>query len=111
MEVGIDIEEVSRIKKACKKWGNRFLSRIFTKSEIDYCFLKSNPYPSLCGRFSAKEAIIKVYGSNLSFNEIEILNDKDGKPYVLIKGRAMDNLKISISHTKNYAVAVAVLNE
>ena len=111
MEVGIDIEEVSRIKKAYERWGNRFLTRIFSKSEIDYCFSKSNPYLSLCGKFSAKESIIKVFGGNLSFNEIEILNDKDGKPYVRIKGKVADNIKISISHTKSYAVAVAVLNE
>ncbi len=107
MEIGIDIEEIDRIQKAHKKWGERFLERVYTKKEVEYCFIKQNPYPSLCGRFCAKEAVIKVTSGSLSFKEIEIINDKKGKPVVFINGKKSD-IKISLSHSKKYAAAVAV---
>ncbi len=108
MEIGIDIEEIERIKNAHKKWGDRFLKRIYNSLEIEYCFNKKNPYASLCGRFCAKEAIIKASSSILSFKNIEILNDKNGKPYVLIDKKP-SNIKVSISHSKRYATAVAIV--
>ncbi len=107
MEVGIDIEEIERIKKAHKKWGDRFLKRILTKKEIEYCFRKKNPYPSLCGRFCSKEAIIKVFDASITFLDIEILNTKSGKPEVFVNGQKTD-ISISISHSKRYATAVAI---
>ena len=107
MEIGIDIEEIDRIQRAHKKWGERFLERVYTKKEVEYCFIKQNPYPSLCGRFCAKEAVIKVTSDSLSFKEIEIINDKKGKPVVFINGKKSD-IKISLSHSKKYAAAVAV---
>ncbi len=107
MEIGIDIEEISRIQKAHKKWGERFLERVYTKKEVEYCFIKQNPYPSLCGRFCAKEAVIKAASGSLSFKEIEIINDNNGKPVVFINGKKSD-IKISLSHSKKYAAAVAV---
>ncbi len=110
MEVGIDIEEISRIKRAVEKWGDRFLNRIYTKREIEYCFKKKSPYPSLTGRFCVKEAVIKVFGGALNFSDIETVNEKSGKPLVYIRGKTT-NIKISISHTKSYAVAFAVMDE
>jgi len=107
MEIGIDIEEIDRIESAHKKWGKRFLERIYTQKEIEYCFAKQNPYPSLCGRFCAKEAVIKATSGSLSFKEIEIINDKNGKPAVFINGRKSD-IKISLSHSKRYATAAAI---
>lgn len=107
MEIGIDIEEINRIQRAHKKWGERFLEKIYTKKEIEYCFIKQNPYPSLCGRFCAKEAVIKATSGSLSFKEIEIINDKNGKPAVFINGSKSD-IKISLSHSKQYAAAVAI---
>ena len=108
MEIGIDIEEVDRIEKAHKKWGNRFLNRLFSKAEIDYCFRKSNPYQSLTGRFCAKEAVFKAIDETVNFRDIETLNNKNGKPYVCINGKKRENIKISISHTKRYATAVVI---
>ncbi len=107
MEIGIDIEEIDRIKKAHSKWGNKFLDRIFSIKEIEYCFNKSNPYPSLCGKFCAKEAIIKTYNGKIFFNDIEIINQKSGKPMVYINKKE-SNIKLSISHSRQYAAAVAI---
>ncbi len=110
MEVGVDIEEIERVKNAYKKWEDRFLNRIFSKNEIDYCFKKKDPFPSLTGRFCSKEAVIKVYGGGLSFKDIEVINEASGKPTVFVKGKK-SNIKISISHSKLYAVAVACKDE
>ncbi len=107
MEIGIDIEEIDRIKKVHKKWGDKFLDRVFNKEEIDYCFKKNNPYPSLCGRFCAKEAVIKVLDVPVDFKDIKITNLKNGKPVVSIKNKPSD-IKISISHSRAYAAVVAV---
>ncbi len=106
MEIGIDIEEIERVKRAYNRWGERFLSRVFSKRELEYCFSKKNPFPSLTGRFCSKEAVIKVYGGRLYFKDIEVLNEKSGKPIVYVKGKRSD-IKLSISHSKLYAVAVA----
>lgn len=59
--IGTDIVEISRIKEAVKKWGSRFLNRIYTEKEISYCYLRKNPFDHLAGRFAAKEAAIKAF--------------------------------------------------
>ena len=118
--VGTDIIEVSRIKKLIKEKGTKFLNRIYTKNEIDYCESKGlNKYQHYAGRFAAKEAVFKVLngetdsGNSLTFKNIEILNKNDGAPYVNI----LDDIKvdcfdtdidISISHIQKYATATAV---
>ena len=118
--VGTDIIEVSRIEKLIKEKGDKFLNRIYTKNEIDYCESKGlNKYQHYAGRFAAKEAVFKVLngetdsGNSLTFKNIEILNKNDGAPYVNIlddiKVDCFDtNVDISISHIKKYATATAV---
>ncbi len=109
MEIGVDIEEIGRIKKAVDRWGNRFLKRIYTQDELNYCFRKRTPYPSLTGRFCVKEAVIKVLGKAIPYKDIEVRNNKFGKPSLFIKGKSSD-IAISISHSRKYAVAIAVNN-
>lgn len=58
--IGTDIVEISRIKNAVAKWGERFLRKIFTENEISYCYKKKDPFPHLAVRFAAKEAVIKA---------------------------------------------------
>jgi len=118
--VGTDIIEVSRIEKLIKEKGDKFLNRIYTKNEIDYCESKGlNKYQHYAGRFAAKEAIFKVLngekdsGNLLTFKNIEILNKNDGAPYVNILDDIMvdcfyRDVKISISHIKKYATATAI---
>jgi holo-[acyl-carrier protein] synthase len=116
--LGIDIVEVKRVKAAMEKWGDRFLHRVFTPGEIAYCRRRSSPEQSFAARFAAKEAILKAIGTGLSqgirWTSMEIVNDKNGRPSVklgkMIKDKIGDKkILISMSHTKEYAVAQAIL--
>ena len=106
--VGTDIIEVSRIEKLIKDKGGKFLNRIYTQKEIDYCESKGlNKYQHYAGRFAAKEAVFKILGTKqLTFKSIEILNKDDGSPYI---NTFQSDINISISHIKKYATAVAVM--
>ncbi len=104
--VGIDIVKVDRIKKMKENYGIKFLERIYTKNEIRYAMKLSRPFETLAGKFAAKEAIIKATGKKIPFNEIEILNRADGAPFTNIA-----NVKISVSHEKEYATAIAIFEE
>jgi len=109
---GVDITEVRRLRLAIEKWGDSFLNRVFTKEELKQAQTRSSFYQHLAGRFAAKEAIFKALGNKeLSFKDIQIFNDKEGKPYctILNKENNKVNILVSISHVKNYAVANAVV--
>lgn len=111
---GVDITEVRRLRQAVEKWGNSFLDRVFTKEELKNAQKHGSLYQHLAGRFAAKEAVFKALGDiELSWQDVEILNDKVGKPLCKIlnnRGKKVDVL-ISISHVKNYAVANAIITE
>jgi holo-[acyl-carrier protein] synthase len=111
---GVDITEVRRIRQAVEKWGKDFLERVFTDKEIKNAKTKTSFYQHLAGRFAAKEAIFKAMGDNqLSWQDIQIHNDQQGKPVCLfLNGKGKDiNVHISISHVKTYAVANAVVTK
>jgi len=111
---GVDITEVRRIRQAVEKWGADFLKRIFTKTEIKNAKNKTSFYQHLAGRFAAKEAIFKAVGDNqLSWQDIQIHNDQEGKPVcIFLNGKGKDvHVHISISHVKTYAVANAVVTK
>jgi len=110
--IGIDIIEVKRIKKIMEDYGDRFLKRILTDNEINYCMKFSKPELHLAGRFAAKEAYSKAIGTGVgksySWKDIEILNNERGKPYIVhIKESEYSGFKyeVSISHTEEYACA------
>jgi holo-[acyl-carrier protein] synthase len=116
--LGIDLIEIKRIKKAKERWGKRFLERIYTPRELAYCSKKMYPEGSLAGRFAAKEAVMKALGTGLtlgvSWKDIEIVNDNKGKPEVFLYRKTkkiLGNKKVlvSISHTKEDAIAQAIL--
>lgn len=118
--IGTDIIEIARIKQAIKKHGNRFLDRIFTSKEQKYCSKYANPLPNYAGRFAAKEAILKALGTGLvgemSWQEMEIINDENGKPEVYLSDHLRSlypraHFLLSISHCKSYATATAILME
>jgi holo-[acyl-carrier protein] synthase len=109
--IGIDITEVTRLRKAIEKWGDSFADRIFTPGELSSARSKINKYQHLAGRFAAKEAIYKATGdATIGFKDIEICNDKAGKPYCQFRNGKGKNISInvSISHVKTYAVANAI---
>ncbi len=111
---GVDITEVNRIRKAAERWGESFLKRVFTDTELANAKTRGSLYQHLAGRFAAKEAIFKALGdAGLNWQDLEILNDKEGKPFCKFlnakgKGKAV---VISISHVKSYAVANAIITQ
>ena len=109
---GVDITEVRRLRQAIEKWGNSFLARVFTKEELVNAKTRGSFYQHLAGRFAAKEAVFKAMGDkDLTWKDVQILNDKEGKPLCRIlngRGKKLD-VHISISHVKDYAVANAIV--
>lgn len=111
---GVDITEVKRLRQAVEKWGEEFLNRVFTKEELENAKSRGSLYQHLAGRFAAKEAVFKALGdANLNWKDVQVLNDKDGKPHcVILNGRNKKiGVHISISHVKNYAVASAIITQ
>lgn len=113
---GVDIVEVSRIRKMVKRWGKRFLDRIYTDTELRIC--KGKP-ERLASRFAGKEAVMKALGTGargISWREIEIASESSGKPVVNLYGKAqakaenlgLRELAISLSDTREYSVAFVV---
>jgi len=113
--IGIDIIEIARIEKAIARWGDTFLHRIYTKPELKRYYKKPS---SLAARFAGKEAVIKALGKQARasiWKEIEIVSDSEGKPLVHLYGRAqsqasrlgLSSFAISLSHSKEYAIACA----
>lgn len=113
---GVDLIEIARMREAIANHKERFLNRIFTARELDENIRKPE---SLAGRFAAKEAVAKAFGSGIgdvSWKEIEILRAESGQPQLVLHGAADEkarNLKIinwsiSISHTHDHALAFVV---
>lgn len=119
---GTDIIEINRIKDSIENIGERFLERVYTKREIEYCESKKNQkYQHYAARFAAKEAAFKAISDELNdkysvcWKDFEVINDKNGRPSINIIGVDMKNvisIDLSISHCKEYAVAnVTVLKK
>ena len=116
LTTGVDIIEISRIKQTLDRYGQRFLDRIFTLDEIAYCRGRA---PNLAGRFAAKEATMKALGTGVrgvSWKDIEVVRAKSGASSVKLHGRAekraerlqVSEISLSISHSREYAVAFVV---
>ncbi len=112
---GIDIIEIERIQRAVERWGDGFLNHVFTSVEIEHAKKFRFPYPHYAGRFAAKEAIFKAMGiPQLSWQDITITNDREGKPVCHYNNGPLNidfkhRLLISISHSRDYAVANAIV--
>jgi holo-[acyl-carrier protein] synthase len=116
---GIDLIECQRIRDIWQNHGDRLTDRLLTSAELAYVRTHRDPVPRLAGRFAAKEAILKVLGTGwkgkIAWRDMEILNDEAGRPFVTLTDeckRVADSLGItqiliSITHTENYAAAIA----
>jgi holo-[acyl-carrier protein] synthase len=117
--IGTDITEVPRIAKSIEN--NSFKEKVFSKLEIAYCESKANKAESFAARFAAKEAFFKALGTGwrggMAFNEVEVVNDELGKPTLnilgataeIIKEKNITTIHVSLSHVKELAMAVVVL--
>jgi holo-[acyl-carrier protein] synthase len=114
--LGVDIIEIQRIRQALTIWDERFLKRIFTPKEIE--IYKNSP-ESLAVRFAGKEAVFKALsrpGLSISWQDVEILSGEAGKPFIKLFGELekraaemeIQNLEISLSHSRDNAIAIVV---
>ncbi|MCX8076438.1 MAG: holo-ACP synthase [Aquificaceae bacterium] len=113
--VGVDIVENRRIKDAVERFGEKFLKRVYTERELDYCRSQKAYYECLSARWACKEAVLKAvyqsYGVLLRFSEIEVLGDRGKPATVNILKEGFESIKVfvSLSHEKQFSVAVAYL--
>jgi holo-[acyl-carrier protein] synthase len=115
--LGNDIVEIKRVRGSIERHGLHFINRLFSQKEQDYCYRFQDPAPHFAGRFAGKEAIAKAlgtgFGASLSWHDIEILNNELGKPVVHLSDTVRKNhnniqILLSISHSEDYATAVAI---
>ena len=119
IKCGIDIIEISRIKESIESVGQRFLNQIYTDKEIEYCESKGRvKYEHYAARFAVKEAAFKAVSEevkdkySISWKDIETLNDENGRPrteILFLSNKRLENIDVSISHCKEYAVANVVV--
>lgn len=119
--IGIDVVEVERIGSSIDEFGEKFLQRIFTKAEQDYCYSQKRPSIHFAARFAAKEAIAKAFGTGIgkeiTWLDMEITREPSGEPKVLMTGvgkkyaekMKVVDIKISLTHAEHYAAANAVV--
>ena len=116
ISVGVDIIEIGRVAETLQRFGARFLQRVYTDAEIAYC---RGRVPQLAARFAAKEAVMKALGTGtrgIGWREVEVTRKRTGEPGITLHGRAIaraeklgiDRLALSISHSRDYAVASVV---
>lgn len=118
--IGVDIIDIPRIKKMVAK-ESRFFEKVFSEAEIRYCRSKYRQEVHFAARFAAKEAFFKAMGTGwrggMAWTDISVENDELGKPEIKLSGKTLENFKensyrhinLSISHTKEYAVAFVVI--
>ena len=118
IRTGIDIIEIERVRNSIEETDGKFCERVFTQKEIEYCESKKvQKYQHYAARFAAKEAVLKAISQlleskfDIEWKQIEVLNDENGRPYVnlLKEGIKINDIDISISHCKEYAVASVVI--
>ncbi len=118
--IGTDITECLRIANMIEKHGELFVQRVYTPVEIDYCATRKAATQHYAGRFAAKEAVLKAFGTGwakgIKWTDIEVYNLTGGKPKIRVAGAARDlceqlgitEVLISISHCRAYATAYAI---
>ena len=119
--IGIDIEDVDRVKEAIERHGDRFIERVFTPGEVAYVKSKANKWERYAARFAAKEAAMKAIGSGwdlgVGWRDVEVVNEPNGCPTLVLHRRAKEiadskgctRTWVSLSHTRKQAVAQVLL--
>lgn len=120
--VGVDLVENARMQSALARWGKAFKKKVFLPAEQAYCAGRPEPWRHYAGRFAIKEAVSKAFGTGISEHlgwlDIEVRRDPDsGAPSVrlspkggrLARRRGVERVLVSLSHTRSYAVAQALL--
>jgi holo-[acyl-carrier protein] synthase len=119
---GIDLVEVERIEKLVSRQKEKFLQRVYTPEEVDFCMKKARPAIHFAARFAAKEAVAKALGTGFSkgirMRDIEVVSTAAGPPQVRLSGAAAKlydalggkKVLLSLSHTAEQAIAHAIIS-
>lgn len=120
--IGVDLIEIDRIKQAIERNGQRFIDRVYTKAEQEYCEQRPS-FACYAARFTAKEAFLKALGTGLRkgmrWQDIEVYTDELGKPHVQLYGyleerakqEKFEHVHLSLSHSSAYAIAQVVIEQ
>lgn len=121
--VGIDLVENERIENIIRKWGDKFLERVFCDDEVAYCAKHTQSSLHYAARFAAKESFLKALGIGLGMGvklkDIEVSRNTYGQPLIVAHGEALNQIKknkikkinLSLTHTKKYAAAFLVMEK
>ena len=121
--IGTDLVEVSRVEKILQKWGEKFIKKVYSQNEIEYCEKKAFPSIHYAARFAAKESFLKSLGIGLGMGvklqDIEVINNQQGSPVLIVHERirarldklGINALHISITHTREHAQAIVILEK
>lgn len=121
--LGTDLIEISRVQQSLDRFGERFLQKVFTDIEVEYCQRKKHAAESFASRFAAKEAGAKALGTGISrgisWKEIEVRREPGERPTLHLSGRAAEralsmgvrNIQLSLTHSRDVAMAVVVAED
>ncbi len=119
--IGVDIVDIPRLRRALERQGERFLRRVFTAAEQEYCRAHRDPAPYFAARFAAKEALFKALGTGwsqgITWLDAEVRREESGAPRLVLAGRAAEisrslgtrAIHLSLSHSEETAVAFVIL--
>ncbi|OGK96587.1 MAG: holo-[acyl-carrier-protein] synthase [Candidatus Rokubacteria bacterium RIFCSPHIGHO2_12_FULL_73_22] len=119
--IGVDLVSIPRLRAVIERWQERFLTRVFTAREIDYCRARRDPVPHFAARFAAKEAGLKALGTGLrlgvSWRELEVRRERGQAPTLVLSGRSRQiglarggaRMLLALTHEGDYALAQAML--
>jgi holo-[acyl-carrier protein] synthase len=121
--IGVDLVNIKRVERVMERWGERFVGRVFTSEEREFCFKRAYPASAFALRFAAKEAFSKALGfgmrRGIRWRDIEIFHRLGGQPYFKLHGRSSDicrgekitSYHLSLSDEGEYGVAIVVLEK
>jgi holo-[acyl-carrier protein] synthase len=119
--IGVDVVDIRRLRRALERQGERFMQRIYTAGEQEYCRAHRDPAPYFAARFAAKEALFKALGTGwaqgVTWLDAEIRNNDQGAPWLALRGRTEEasrelsvrKIHLSLSHSEEAAVALVIL--
>lgn len=120
---GVDLVRIERIEKIIKRWGDRFVKRVFTDDEREFCLKRISPYSAFALRFAAKEAFSKALGTGIkkgvAWRDIEVFHYEGGRPGLKLHGKSLTLCQnegisffhVSLSDEKEYGVAIVILEK
>jgi len=120
---GVDLVEIERFRKVLERSGDRFISRVFTPGEQQFCNEHRDPAPHFAARFAAKEAMFKALGTGwakgVTWLDVEVLRDRPDAPMMLLHGEAQrlsqalgtNKVHLSLSHSDHSAIAIVILEQ